>query len=156
RSLSPRGDARRRTDARALRLICMERARGRISAWRISGALAIAAVALALVAARFFDWNMLRDPVSRRVSAVLGRSFAINGDLSVQLSLHPRVVARDVVLGNAPWAQDPAMARVGILDFTVDAMSLLHRQIVLPHVTVSEGRLLLERNADGAANWDFG
>src|SRR5262249_26317599 len=106
--------------------------------------------------AGFLDWNMLRDPVSRRISALLDRPFTINGDLSVQLSLRPRVVARDVVLGNASWAEQPDMARIGVLDFTVDATSLLRRRIVVPHVTVSEARVLLEKNAEGVPNWDFG
>src|SRR5262249_9879484 len=134
----------------------MERVRGSFSTWKVAGITATVVVALTLGALYFLDWNMLREPVSRRISAMLGRPFAINGDLYVRLSRYPRIVARDVVLGNAPWAQEPAMARVGVLVFTVDAMGLLHRHIVLPHVVVSEARILLERNADGAANWDFG
>ena len=50
------------------------------------------AIGVALIIA-FFDWNQLREPIARRVSAFTGRSFAINGDLQVHLSLRPRIVA---------------------------------------------------------------
>ena len=59
------------------------------------GIIAGLVVALILVVA-LFDWNWLRDPVARKVSRATGRTFAINGDLSVHLSLHPRVIANDV------------------------------------------------------------
>jgi len=134
----------------------MESARRRISAWKIVGVAAVSVMALTVVAVYLFDWNMLRGPISRRVSAALGRPFAINGDLTVHLSFTPRVIARDVVLGNASWAAEPNMAEIGVLDFTVDAMSLLRRRIVLPGITVSDARVWLEKSAEGAPNWDFG
>ena len=49
----------------------------------------------------FFDWNMLRGPIERRVEHATGRAFAINGNLSVHLSLKPRVTAEGLVLGGA-------------------------------------------------------
>ena len=50
------------------------------------------ALALALVVAMLlFDWNMLKHPIERRVSAATGREFQIDGDLSVKLGLKPRI-----------------------------------------------------------------
>jgi uncharacterized protein involved in outer membrane biogenesis len=123
------------------------------------GKFAIAAGALALLIALgvyLFEWNMLRGYLSRHVSEATGRTFAINGDLSVSLSLQPRIVARDLVLGNAAWAGDRNMAEVGAVDFTLDALSLLRRRIVVPHVTLSDATIVLEKNADGVPNWDLG
>ncbi|HCE10784.1 MAG TPA: hypothetical protein DEQ40_19670 [Oxalobacteraceae bacterium] len=55
----------------------------------IAGALLAAAIAL-----YFLDWNLLRSYIRHRVTSVTGRSFAINGDLKVRLSLRPRIGSR--------------------------------------------------------------
>ena len=61
-------------------------------------------IVLIMLVVAFFDWNWLRDPIARKISSSTGRTFAINGDLNVRLSLHPRIVANDIVLGNAAWS----------------------------------------------------
>src|SRR5688572_15058476 len=130
-------------------------AAARLSPRRISAIAAALLAVLIAVAIYLFEWNMLRDYAARKVSEKTGRPFAINGDLTVELSLRPRIVARDLVLGNAPWAKEPHMAEIAVIDFTLDARSLLQRRIVLPHVTVSEARVLLEKNDEGVPNWDL-
>ena len=102
-----------------------------------------------------FEWNMLREPIARRVEAATGRSFAIKGDLHVQLSLTPRVRAEGVVLGNAAWSSQANMAEIGMLDFTVEALPLLRGKVVLPEINLSGARVLLEKNREGLANWKF-
>jgi uncharacterized protein involved in outer membrane biogenesis len=49
----------------------------------------IAALVLLVAAGvHFFDWNLLRGPIARRVEQATGRTFAINGDLDVRVSLN--------------------------------------------------------------------
>ena len=112
-----------------------------------AGALA---VAIALM-----DWNWLRAPIAKRVSGHTGRSFAINGDLEVHLSLRPRIIANDVVMGNAAWSTEPTMAEVKRVDFRVDLLKLLTGQVNLPELTISQPRLALEVSREGAVNWAF-
>jgi uncharacterized protein involved in outer membrane biogenesis len=71
------------------------------------GGVLLTLIVLIILVGAFFDWNGLRDPIARRVSSSTGRSFAINGDLNVHLSLRPRVVANDIVVGNAAWGREP-------------------------------------------------
>jgi len=115
------------------------------------------AVFVALVAAGIylFEWNMLRGPIAKRVEHATGRPFAINGDLHVRLSRTPRITVDGIVLGNASWAKEPAMAEIARLDFTIDPFALWQRRVVLPEVNVTDARVILEKNADGAANWVF-
>lgn len=120
----------------------------------IAGALLAVAVLVALVIA-FFDWNRLREPIARRVSDFTGRSFAINGDLKVELSLRPRIVANDVVLGNAAWSREPIMASVKRIEFTIELLQLLTGRVDLPEIAVSEPHIALEVSTSGAANWEF-
>jgi uncharacterized protein involved in outer membrane biogenesis len=120
----------------------------------IAGALLVLAVLVALFVA-FFDWNLLREPIARRVTSATGRSFAINGDLKVQLSLKPRIVANDVVLGNPAWSSDPVMAEVSQIDFRIDLIKLLGGHVDLPELTVSQPRIALEVSRTGLVNWAF-
>lgn len=113
-------------------------------------------LALAMgVGVYFFEWNWLREPIAKRVERTTGRSFAINGNLDVRLSLVPRIIAEGLVIGNAPWGREPNMAEIRRIDFTVDALALWRGRVALPEVNLSEARILLEKNRDGAANWDF-
>ena len=118
----------------------------------IAGIFLALVVLIALVVA-FFDWNWMRGPIERRVSASTGRSFAINGDLSVQLSLQPRVVVNDMTLGNTAGSSEPNMATLKKLDFRFDLFKLLRGQVDLPEIAFTEPHLLLEANRDGAPNW---
>jgi hypothetical protein len=102
-----------------------------------------------------FDWNWLRGPIAREVSSSTGRSFAINGDLRVHLSLRPRVVANDIVLGNAVWSREPSMARIKRLDFRIDILKLLGGSVALPEMALSEPYVVLEIGKDGTPNWVF-
>jgi uncharacterized protein involved in outer membrane biogenesis len=47
------------------------------------------------------------------------------------------------------------MAEIQKLDLTVGLWSLLRRPIILHEIRLSQPRVLLEKNADGAANWEF-
>ena len=115
-----------------------------------------AAVVLALVLlAMLWDWNWLRGPIERRVSAATGRSFDIAGDLDVDLGLHPRVDVGRMVLGNVPGAKEPRMASVDHLTFRIDLLRWLRGRLVLSQVRVAHPDLLLEKDAKGRANWVF-
>ncbi len=113
------------------------------------------ALATVLVLVLFFDWNDAKPLASRLVSASLGREFAINGDLDVDLGWVSRVHAEEITLANAPWAQDPYMAEIATLDVSIDLRELISGRVVLPSLVVRKPRILLETNADGEANWAF-
>ena len=120
----------------------------------ITGIFLALIVLIALVLA-FMDWNWLRGPIARRISAATGRSVEINGDLKVQLSLQPRVVVNDIVLGNVAGSNEPRMASLKRLDFSINLAKLLVGRIELPDIALSEPQVFLEVNQDGAPNWVF-
>ena len=115
----------------------------------------LALIVLIVLVVAFFDWNWLRDPIARRVSSSTGRSFAINGDLNVHLSLRPRIVANGVVLGNAAWSREPSMLRIKRLDFRIDILKLLAGSVEFPEMALSEPHVVLEVSRDGTPNWVF-
>lgn len=121
---------------------------------RIAAALVLLIVIVALLVV-FFDWNWLKGPIQSRVSDATGRTFVINGDLEVDLSLRPRVRVQGIVLGNAEWGSAPEMLTIDELAFRIDLPKLLRGHVVLPEVRLQKPRLLLEQNAQKQANWQF-
>jgi AsmA family protein len=119
------------------------------------GGVFLSLTVLIILVVAFFDWNWLRDPIAHKVSSSTGRSFAINGDLNVHLSLRPRIVANDIVLGNAAWSGEPSMATIKRLDFRIDILKLLDARVAFPEMALSEPHVVLEVSKDGTPNWVF-
>jgi len=125
--------------------------RRRAGAWIL---LAVAALIAALIA--LFDWNWLRGPLASYLTHKTGRAVAIDGDLRVDLSAGPRLVAHRVSFGNASWSKDAVMARADQVSVTLDLPSLWHRPVVLTEVALVRPQVVLEKDSGGRANWDFG
>jgi uncharacterized protein involved in outer membrane biogenesis len=87
---------------------------------RIAGVVALGLVLFAM----WFDWNMLRGPIERRVTQVTGREFHIDGDLDVDLSFRPGSRSAHA-LRQRSGAKDPYMASVDRLQFRLHLMRLL-------------------------------
>jgi uncharacterized protein involved in outer membrane biogenesis len=114
------------------------------------------ALLLLVVMVSAIDWNAARPYIERQVKSSTGRSFEIKGDLEVHLSLWPRIIAHDIVMGNAAWSKDPTMARIKRVDFTISIPKLMIGRLSFPEVSLSDFHLALEVNKDGALNWVFG
>lgn len=124
-------------------------------------------VAVAVVGIATFDWNRARPMINERVSAAIGRPFAINGDLRVQWQRQPdeggwrawvpwpRFIANDISVGNAPWAKAPQFATLKRGEFSLAPLPLLRQRVVIRRIQLTEPAADLERLADGRANWEF-
>jgi AsmA family protein len=132
--------------------------------WLVVSGLALAGIAafFAVIALVIFlvGWNWLRAPISKWVSNASGRTFAINGDLDIRLTLPPRIVANDVVLGNAAWSRQPQMAAIKRVEMAVDIGQLLRGTLAVPTLVLSQPNVVFERSASvtnppTAPNWIF-
>jgi AsmA family protein len=103
----------------------------------------------------WFDWNMIKPYAERQVSEKTGREFTIRGDLNVSLSLNPLISAEGISLANAEWGTEQPMLDIGKASFRVSLWDLIRGDVVLPEVSVSRPRILLEKSADGKRNWDL-
>src|SRR5687768_10320870 len=97
----------------------------------------------------WFDWNMLKGYVERKVTEATGREFLIKGDLDVRLSLNPLITAHGLTLANTEWGTKQPMLDVGSVAFRISLWDLLKRHIVFPEVAVSHPKVNLERNENG-------
>ncbi|WP_090827657.1 AsmA family protein [Nitrosovibrio tenuis] len=136
--------------SRKLRILRTRSARSR-AVLSVLSVLLILVVAFAI----WFDWNMIKPYVERQVTEKTGREFVIGGDLDVKLSLNPLVSAEGLSLANADWGTQQPMLGVDRLQFRISLLDLLAGHVVLPEVSVSQPKILLEKSADGKRNWDL-
>src|ERR1700712_2762871 len=128
----------------------------------------VAIVAIPLVILSTADLNRARPWINDKVAAATGRSFAINGDLSLswerpgqeqgwrKLVPWPHFRAKDGVLGTPDWASTgPEMARIAQIDFSINPFKLLTKTVSVQSLIMTEPRLVLEQDRKSRKNWDF-
>ena len=116
-------------------------------------AIALGVLAVVALVVILFPWNVLRGPLASFASTRLDRPVAI-GRLDVNPGWRTQVVLEGVTIGNAAWSDTQPMATFPqiVLTFRLPALFRL-----TPTTTrLVEPDVLLEKNDDGAANWDFG
>ena len=119
------------------------------------GAIAIAVSAVAVAIAAFIlPWNALRAPLAAYLGHRFHRTITIDGDLDVRLGWTTRVRADGVAISNAEWSDLQPMGRARSVMLTFGIGSLL--RAAPDSVRFSDASLVLERNAAGEPNWEFG
>ena len=124
-------------------------------------------VAVLVVFLATFDWNRAKPTINQKVSEILHRPFAINGDLAVRWQREvdeggwrawvpwPHVIAQDLTLGNPEWAKTPQMASLKRVELRLSPLPLLTQTVAIPRIDLTEPSANLVRLADGRANWMF-
>ena len=124
-------------------------------------------VAVLVVILATFDWNRIKPTINTKVSDILHRPFAINGNLAVRWQREegeggwrawvpwPHVIAEDITLGNPEWSKNPQMASLKKVEARVSPLALLTETVAIPRIDLTEPSANLERLADGRANWTF-
>ncbi|MPQ66840.1 MULTISPECIES: AsmA family protein [unclassified Pseudomonas] len=137
----------------------------KILAWTGASLVLLLAVLVAVIA--LFDWNRVKPPINAKVSAILHRPFAINGDLSLRWQREadeggwrawvpwPHLIAEDLTLGNPDWSKSPQMVTLKRVELRLSPLPLLAQQVVIPRIDLTEPNANLERLADGRASWSF-
>src|SRR4051794_1614694 len=108
-------------------------------------------VALVLLIA-LFPWNALRGPLASYVGSRIHRPVSID-HLAVHLGWITRVQLDGVMVGSAAWSATQPMATVTTTLLTFRLPSLFH--LSPDTVRLVEPNILLEKNAQGEANWKF-
>ncbi|MBD4618874.1 AsmA family protein [Xanthomonas citri pv. citri] len=120
--------------------------------WWIGLGIVAALVAIFVL---LFDWNWLRGPVERAVSAKTGREFHL-GHLDVDLGRITTVRGERLSLGNASWSKRGAMAELNAAEIDVEFWPLLRGKLRLPEIRLEHPTLLLEAGNDShPGNWVF-
>ncbi|MCG7493716.1 AsmA family protein [Thalassobius sp. Cn5-15] len=91
-----------------------------------------------------------------QIEAQTGRRVTLLGD--VQLSYYPILGARTgaVEIANADWSDNGPLLRTEAMKIGVDLVALIAGDIKITGLEVLSPAVLMERHADGRANWEIG
>jgi AsmA family protein len=120
----------------------------------IAGALGMLFVLVAVLAVAM-EAGYFRGPLLRFIASHAGRPIEVDGDLHLRLlTLHPRVTAERVTIGNPPWVPAGTTAVVGRLSVAI-ALPWFHRPLSIKTLDMEAATLTLSRNDAGLANWQW-
>jgi uncharacterized protein involved in outer membrane biogenesis len=129
--------------------------------------IVLALIVIAILFITFFNWNRARPLIDDKVSAAIGRPFAINGDLSVHWARNPdaggisawvpwpRFTARNISVANPAWAKKKQFATLDQIQFTLSPLALIGHTIDIPTIRLTRPNVDIERDDSGRANWKF-
>lgn len=121
----------------------------------VVGVLAVALIGLVIFVATL-DLNAYKAEIEAAVEDATGRDLVIEGDLDLAWTPRPTLTTETVRFANAGWGSRGDMATVGRLEVAVEVVPLLSGTLDVQRVVLSDVDLLLERNAEGAGNWQVG
>ena len=113
-------------------------------------------VVVAFIALLFVDPTIFRGQLEARATAAFGRQFQINGPISLERSLRPRIVLEDISIGNPAWASGEHFTRVGKVGVQVALLPLLRGDLRVLDVLFTGVEVFIEEGPDGANNYTFG
>ncbi len=122
--------------------------------FRILGVI-VAVVVLAVAALFIIPSERIARMVTEQFSAATGRSLTISGEVSPTIYPVLGVRAGGIALANADWSEAGPMLTAEQLSVGVQLIPLLSGSIEIEEVVITSPRVLLERRADGRANWQF-
>lgn len=102
------------------------------------------------------DLNAWKPEIQEAVQESTGRLLVINGPIEFELGSDTLLKASDITLTNAEWGSRPQMVEVGSVDIELKLFSLLGDTPDITRVHVDNVRAIVETNAQGMSNTDFG
>ncbi len=110
----------------------------------------------AVVVALNIDVNRFKPEILAQAQSVLGRKVDVASDFKLAIFPKPAVTVKGVTLANPAWASRPNMLTVGEFSAELDFFALIGRQIKIDRLVLADVDLLLEKDRQGRANWEFG
>jgi len=119
--------------------------------------LVVVVVAAGVAIVKSIDLNQYRPMIAQKIEETTGRKATLAGQIYLDIwTLNPSVAIEDVSFANASWGSRPDMAKLKRLEAQVALMPLLHKQIEIKRFVLVSPDILLETDANGKGNWEFG
>lgn len=117
----------------------------------------LAMIGAGVMIVKSIDLNQYRPVIAQKIEDATGRKATLAGKIYLDIwTLNPSVAIEDVSFANAAWGSRPDMAKVKRLEAQVALMPLLHKQIEIKRFVLVSPDILLETDANGKGNWEFG
>lgn len=97
-----------------------------------------------------------RAPLSRLISAQIGREVSIQGAVRLHLGLRPQLHLRGLRIGQPPGFDGEDLLQVGEVEIKLDLLALLIGHYKADHLAARDVRISLAQREDGSNNWTFG
>ncbi|MDB5491008.1 MAG: hypothetical protein JWO78_857 [Micavibrio sp.] len=133
-----------------------EKRRLRHRAMTIAGSVLLVLIIMMIGIVFFFPENLVRHTLGAQASNKIGREFAIDGPFRIDWDwTTPRVHAEGIRIANTAGSADKNMVSIKSLDFSINIWRLLSGRMVIPELSAVEPRIVLERQDEKNANWEF-
>ncbi|UUX48689.1 AsmA family protein [Nisaea acidiphila] len=93
--------------------------------------------------------------VEEEVTERSGRRLRIDGPLSYEISMTPKISVSEVSFQNADWSEHEEMLRIGKLQISLDLNRILSGVVQVDNIFLEHAKIRMERRADGSANWNL-
>ena len=121
----------------------------------IAGGVVVVLIAGLFIVLSTIDVNQYKDVIEEQAVAATGRALSIESDMDISVSLTPAIVINGVRFQNADWGSRPDMAVIERIEASVPLLPLIFGNISATRLALISPDILLERNAQGQANWEF-
>jgi len=122
---------------------------------KVVGILVVAVIVGGVIVIMNTDFNQYKGLIAEKVKEATGRNLSIAGDIELELSFTPSLSVSGVRFENAKWGSKPDMLSVEKFSAQVALLPLLSNTIEVDHVLLQGAEILIEREADGRANFVF-
>src|SRR5262245_5544418 len=121
------------------------------------GVLLVLLVVAVLVGPGFVDWNSYKGEITAKAREATGRDLAIDGDISLSILWTPTLSVKKVRFANVAGGSAPDMATLESLDVRLAFAPLdwMNGKFQVERIDLQQPTIILERLADGRANWQF-
>jgi AsmA protein len=121
----------------------------------IGGSLAVLVIAALLIIPAFVDINKYKPEIEKQVAKATGRSFSIGSDLDLSLFPFAGISFSDLKLGSLPGFTQKEFVTIDSFEVRIKLLPLLSKDIQLKRFILMGPRIILEKNKNGKANWEF-
>lgn len=101
------------------------------------------------------DLGVFKPQVERILTQELGREFRIHGEFHVDLARKTTIVAEDIRLANADWADQEHMVTIARAELRIDLWSLVNGPVLVELVDIDDTSILLLNPVDQPPNWEL-
>ncbi len=128
-----------------------------LKALAVLAVLVVAVFAGLAVFVSTLDADKYRPKLVDAINKQTGREAKLDGPISFSLGLGDvHVSVQNASISNPAWASRPVMASMGKFELAVGLLPLLSHRLSVDKLVIENADILLESNAAGQHNWDFG
>lgn len=120
-------------------------------------ALCVGLFAVLALVVGSIDADKYRPQLIQAITKQTGREAKLDGPIAFSLGLAAlHVSIQNASIANTSWGSRPVMAGMGKFDLSLGLLPLLSHHVVVDKLSIENADILLETDASGHHNWEFG